>query len=300
MLKEKFYNFYQKVNNFLLKNVFLFILMCILLLRSNINIPSPHNLAMNNVYARSNMKGIATNDSFEKPVMLMANINNNAGSKGQKITKNTSLTIEVKNVDSTKGELNKIIKDFKAATDNFYSYDYYNKKALNFSIKVPVEKLDTFLLTIKKNNFIKHESFSTQDKTELYNDNSNRLKNLYLRRNSLRKMLETKTDKLGDILAIDKELNTVQYEIERFEKANDSIQKTADFANVNLTVLPKVVIENYEQNNWNVKKSFANGINTAIKIGQFIFDYLVILLIFSPLLLIFYALYKKYFCKKIK
>ena len=76
---------------------------------------------------------------------------------------------------------------------------------------------------VELNENIKSDNIYIVDDDFLYNEN--RLKNLYARRERLRKMMNEKTDKISDILSVDRELSNVQLEIERLEKNNKNIDK---------------------------------------------------------------------------
>jgi hypothetical protein len=238
--------------------------------------------------ARASM--VATMDSNAEINNLTSSSSRQFTTKGNKISKNLNMDIEVKNIKSVKGDVEKRANNVGGSVDNFYSYEFYNKTAYNFYIKIPVEKLDEFSNYIKSLGVLKSENFSSIDKTDSYTDNMNRLKNLRIRRDSLRKLMIDEAKQVADIISIEKELNNVQMEIERFEKNNQKIQDSVDYSVVNLTITPKVVV-GANGMGWDFSRSVGNALNVFIKFCQKFVDYFIILIMFVPLALVLLLIY---------
>ena len=114
-------------------------------------------------------------------------------------------------------------------------------------------------------------------------------------------MMDEKTDKLADVLAVDRELTNVQNEIERLEKNNKNIDKNVDYSSLELSILPKVKINSLNNSNWQVSNSWNNAVNDFILFGQKSIDFLFKIITFLPviiILVIFGLLIKKIFLKK--
>ncbi|MDR2760392.1 MAG: DUF4349 domain-containing protein [Rickettsiales bacterium] len=211
----------------------------------------------------------------------------------RKIAKNLNISIETKAAEIVRADVEKYVGENGGFVDNFYSYDYHGKFAYNFSIKIPADGLDALTKYAKSKGLLKSENFSLSDRTEAYADNENRLKNLTARRDSLRELLSSKVAQLSDVIAVEKELNNVQYEIERFERENRRIQQTVDYSSVNLTILPEIVLDG-KTAGWKFSKSFGAAANLFVKFCQISVDCLLTLLIFSPAILALFLFYKIY------
>ncbi|MDR0571383.1 MAG: DUF4349 domain-containing protein [Rickettsiales bacterium] len=250
-----------------------------------------------NLLARGNVGDAARVRVESRPTLMAQKINTgdvsskNFTATDKKIAKTLNINIEVSNLKKAKDSVEEYVQNNDGLMDNFYSYEFYGKIAYHYSIRVPAEKLDDFSTFIKTKGDVKSENFSSTDKTENYIDNDNRLKNLYIRRDSLRDMMTKKAEQLADIISIEKELNNVQFEIEKFEKNNQKIQKSVDYSSVNLTITPEVVFEN-DGNRWKIRKSFTNAINLLIKFYQKAVDYAIIFLVFLPIVLLLFSIYK--------
>lgn len=310
--------FYNKINEFLTKNFVLVLIFVFLFFSVNYQ-KSPNFEAKigfrNGVdrvgkYSKSVMTDsvsfeaedsvLATNNAV---YMKTAGVDRQNTQNSRKIVKNFNLTIIVKDVANAKNDIESELEKYKGYASNFYSYEYSNKKAINMELKVPSEKVDEYLNFVKKIGYTRSESFSSIDYTEQYNDNENKLKNLYSRRDKLRDMMKMEAKQLTDLLAVDRELNNTQIEIERLEKRNNKIQKDVDFSSVSLTLEPEI-IENRENQHWSVKKVFFNAVDLLILFSHNVAEYLIIAVVFLPLFIVlfvlFFAVKKVYFYVKNK
>ena len=239
------------------------------------------NIRTNNIKART----LTATNSIDATNLTYNNTD-------RKIVKTFNLNIIVKNVDKSTQELEELLKKYSGYIENFYSYEYENNKATNFTIKVPTNNISKFMKDIKKDGYIKNESFSATDFTEQYTDNENKLKNLYVRRDKLRTMMNKQAEKLADVIAVDRELSNVQNEIERLEKSNLKIQNKVDYSQINLTIEPEIM-----GNKWSIKKVITDAINTLILACKMIVHYFITFIVFLPLFLGFFIV--SIFIKKV-
>lgn len=294
-------SFYNRINEFLIKNVVLLVIFLFLILitihqnKLDFRTRASGYNNVRNIAGRSYSKAVmADSASFEMAEdgvatmnavqMKTSAINQQNTQSNRKIVKNFNLSIVVKDVAKAKNSVENELEKYKGYASNFYSYEYSNRKAINMELKIPSEKVDDYLNFVKKIGYIKSESFSSVDYTEQYNDNENKLKNLYARRDKLRDMMKMQAKQLTDLLAVDRELNNTQIEIERLEKRNTKIQKDVDFSNVSLTIEPEIV-ENRENLHWSIKKVFINAIDLLILFCHAVVEYVVVAMVFLPIIL---------------
>jgi hypothetical protein len=286
-------NVYKKLNDFLTRNIVVFILLifvCSLTMErtakvNNVAEPKPGLVRVKTLRSINNSSNsVDSVTSFKTADVDIMNREQN-----KKIVKKFSLVLIVKNIGIEKDRIEKKLKELEGYVKNFYLYDYSGYKAINVQIAVPSEKLDDYILYLKENNYIKSENFSAIDQTEQYTDNENRLKNLYVRRDKLREMVLIKTTKLADLLAVDKELNNVQVEIELLEKRNLNIQKNVDYSDINLTLEPEI-IENKENNQWSFKRAVADAVGFVVLFYHTVIQYIIIFVLFLPAIIVVIAL----------
>ena len=216
-----------------------------------------------------------------------------------KVIKTYSLSIEVENSKNIYSQVQDEIKKLNANIERFNSYNYFeNELAYNFTLKIPTEKINEAISYFKNLGIVKNESSNSIDVGNEYSDNENRLKNLYARRERLRKMMNEKTDKISDILSVDRELSNVQLEIERLEKNNKNIDKNVDYSTLELNVFPKIQINSLNNSSWQISTSWKNAVNNFIIFGQKSIDYAFKIILFIPI--IFFIIVLAFVAKKIK
>ena len=269
---------YTKINNFLAKNsllLFIIILLC-----------------LSYIFFQRTPKPTAKRltSTFSNYAVARANISdttvNNLSLETKKIAKNYSINLLVENVDNYYNNINNLLKTYKGYLENFSSYKNDNNETLYLNVKIPAEKVDDFLKSLKGDAYVKSENFYAIDYTEKYSDNKNKLKNLYVRRDKLRNMMTKEAKVLADVIAVEKELNNVQLEIEKLEKNNMKIDNEVEYSNVNITLEP-----NIKKVNWSLKDAFMSAINLLLVVCLTILHYFIVFVVFIPLILVFLILY---------
>lgn len=266
-------NIYKKVNDFIKENIILFLIIVFVLYKV---------LYSGNNIRNDVVQPLARNYVATKTMALDSAVD----FTNKKIAQNFSLTLSVDNVVKYQEDITELVKKYNGYIENFNSYINNNNQVLSLNIKIPSKNVNNYIKDIKGDNYVKSESYYTIDHTERYNDNENRLKNLYTRRDKLRNMMNTAKN-ITDIIAVEKELNNVQLEIERLEKSNLNIDKDVEYSNVNLTIEEN--IKNID-NNWSIKKSINEAVNLLISVCFALINCLIIFITFLPLILLFIIL----------
>ena len=300
-------NVINKINKFLIDNLFVLLVVCLLLFLFTRNgngsvVPQYNVESANNGVMVANALSYDAMDSVAAPRVMMAKsagaVNTISSQENSKLVKSFNLSIEVKNVEKAKNKVENKVEELKGLINNFNSYAYGNSNQLayNFNLQIPYDKVDSFVIYLKELGLIKNESSSIVDMQETYVDNENRLKNLKVRRDSLRKMMNTKTEKLSDILAVDRELNNVQNEIESLERRNQKIDNDVQLSRVNLSLVPEVIINKFTNPQWQLSTSWRQAVNQLVVFGQKTVDYSLKIIVFLPVIIL--VVFVAYFVKK--
>lgn len=300
-------NVINKINKFLIDNLFVLLVVCLLLFLFTRNgngsvVPQYNVESANNGLMVANTLSYDAMDSVAAPRVMMAKsagaVNTISSQENSKLVKSFNLSIEVKNVEKAKNKVENKVKELNGLINNFNSYTYRNSSQLayNFNLQIPYDKVDSFVIYLKELGLIKNESSSIVDMQETYADNENRLKNLKVRRDSLRKMMNTKTQKLSDILAVDRELNNVQNEIESLERRNQKIDNDVQLSRVNLSLVPEVIISKFTNPQWQLSTSWRQAVNQLVVFGQKTVDYSLKIIVFLPVIIL--VVFVAYFVKK--
>lgn len=202
----------------------------------------------------------------------------------RKIIKNANLELEVEDTEKAKIEAEGQIKEFKGSVTNMNSWEIRpGILAYNMTVRLPAEKFEESIEALTFLGVKKSENFSTSDITAQYRDNENRLKNLEARRERLRDMMERETDKLADVLQIDRELSSVQLQIENLESTLRRQDVDVSYSTLRLTLRPEPQIGDVENPYWSFSKSWKTSLNNLIQDSQGIADKLIAILVYIPI-----------------
>ncbi len=202
----------------------------------------------------------------------------------RKIIRNASLQVEVKDTETGKSEVEKLTKSLQGRITNLNSYEVRpHVLSYNFTVRIPAEKLDKAIAGFTALGIKKSESMNEQDITASYADTANRLKNLESRRDRLRELMERDTDNLADVLSIDRELSSVQQQIENFERTLTRHDTNVAFSTVNLSLQPEPEIGDFQTPEWTPNRSWKQAVNDLIISLQDILDRAIQILVFAPI-----------------
>ena len=111
----------------------------------------------------------------------------------------------------------------------------YSEKRGRARIRVPATSLSRTLSSLESLGSVKSRSVSGEDVTEQYVDIEARLKNRMVLRDRLQQLLNKAVD-VKDVLAIEKELNRVQGDIDSMQARMKVLKEKVDFATIELTL----------------------------------------------------------------
>ncbi|MGO9271137.1 MAG: DUF4349 domain-containing protein [Terriglobia bacterium] len=103
-------------------------------------------------------------------------------------------------------------------------------RTLTASLRIPADQLDSTLAEVKKLGRVEHESQSGEEVTEQYVDLNARLSNSRNTEQRLVEVLNQRTGKMADILAVENEIARVRGEIEQMEAERKNIEHRVAYA----------------------------------------------------------------------
>lgn len=202
----------------------------------------------------------------------------------RKLVKNASLTIEVQDTEYTKIAVEKKIQEIGGFVTNLNSWETRpGVLSYTFTLRIPVEKLDTTLAQMTELGSKKSENFSVTDITAQYTDNEARIKNLEIRRDRLRTMMDRKTENLNDVLQIDRELSSVQNQIENLERTQRRNDNNVSYSTLNLTLQPEPQIGDIDNPEWTPTRSWKRAVNKLITSFHHIADRVIMAVVYAPI-----------------
>lgn len=157
----------------------------------------------------------------------------------RKLIKRQYITAETKEFDAFASMI-------KAKTESLGGYieqsnvsgnSYYSsgRRSASYTIRIPVQNLETFVAGIRENSNVTNYSENVEDITLQYVDTESRIKALKIEQDSLMKMLEEEGD-LDTILRIQSRLTEVRYELQSYESQMRTFDNKIEYSTVNLDV----------------------------------------------------------------
>ena len=157
----------------------------------------------------------------------------------RKLIKNVNISAETKEFDALLDTLNKQVSKLEGYIQNSEisgnNYNNNSNRYAEYVIRIPAERLDEFITTVKGSANIIHETEGVDDVTLKYVDIESHITALKTEQESLLKMLES-ADKLDDIIKIQSRLTEVRYEIESYESQLRTYDNLVSYSTVYLNI----------------------------------------------------------------
>lgn len=209
----------------------------------------------------------------------------------QKLIKKVYIDAETEDMDTLMQQLTEQIKALGGYVEsqeiyNGSNYSSYRYRNANMTIRIPAEKLDSFVGEVKGASNVVNYNETTDDVTLTYVSTESRIAALEIEQERLLALL-AKAEKLEDLLTIEERLTEVRYELERVHSQLRVLSNQVNYATVNLSIQQvKVYTEVEEQTVW---QRISSGFGTNLRnIGESLVNFFVWLVTYSPQL-IFWA-----------
>lgn len=219
----------------------------------------------------------------------------NASSE-RKLIKNVYLNIETLEFDAAcrtiEENINAIGGYIESSSVYSDSYSYYNdsyrkNRDASYVLRVPREKLDSFVNAIGNIGTITNQSSNTEDVTLSYLDVEARAKSLKLQQEKLFELLE-KAEYIEDIIALEERISEVTYQLEAQESMLKNYDNLVSFSTVtlNLSEVKRVTVAEPET----VGERIAAGLDdTFYDIKEGFKDFAVDFVVNLPFIIIWLA-----------
>lgn len=163
-----------------------------------------------------------------------------AGSGDRKLVKSVNLNTETKTFDASIEWLKKYVSSYNGIIDNSYidtgdaSSSNYKKNAY-FAVRIPANKLDSFLSKIGDNLNITFKQENIVDVTEDYFDSESRLKSLKIEEENLNEMLK-KAKSVDEMIKVEDKLSEVRSNIENINRRIKNYDKQINYSKVDISI----------------------------------------------------------------
>jgi len=210
---------------------------------------------------------------------------------GPMIVRTASLTLVSKEFEETRAAIEAVVRRHQGYTAQLnVSGQAGSGQSLTATYHVPAGQLDAAMLEIKKLGHVEQESQASEVVTDQYVDLSARLANARRTEQRLGQVLEQRTGRIPDVLAVEREIARVREEIERMEAQLKNLDNRVQFANLQVQLR-----EEYKAQTEFAPPSAISRLRNAIVDGyrslvESALGLMVFLLSYGPLLLFWGAI----------
>ncbi len=136
----------------------------------------------------------------------------------RKLVRNAQVELEIISFDETVQKITALATEMRGYVATSSSQKQANGKLRGeVVVKVLPETLDAFLSKLRGLGELKNQTLGTEDVTKQYFDTDSRLKNARVMETRLIDILKTKSNKVADLLEVEKELGRVRASIEQMQ-----------------------------------------------------------------------------------
>ena len=164
-----------------------------------------------------------------------ANAKASATSIDRKIIQNADLNLQVKDVPAAVDKILELNKQNGGYTVNSHIYKNENRISANLAVKVPQQKLNSFLATVAEFGEVTNKTITTEDVTEEYYDAEARLKVLTAKEARLLDLMN-KAGNITDIISIENELSQTRSEIEVLTGRLKYLSNATDYSLISINL----------------------------------------------------------------
>ena len=208
---------------------------------------------------------------------------------GQKLIRKVHIDAETEDLETLLGSLTSQISSLGGYIEqqelyNGSSYSSYRHRSANLTVRIPAEKLDSFIGQVKDVSNVVSYNESQDDVTLTYVSTESRIKALETEQERLLELL-SKAENMSDLLEIEARLTDVRYELENVTSQLRVLAIKVDYATVHLYISQvKVYTEVEEQTVW---QRIGSGFKQNLRdIGEDMEDFFVWLVTYSPQLVL--------------
>lgn len=212
---------------------------------------------------------------------------NESVSSNRKLIKRVSLSLETEGYSELLDGITQRVTRFGGYIEEMDAntrYDSHDRYAY-MTVRIPVDKLDSFITSVSGISNVVQRSESTEDVTLTYVDMESHRDALKIEQERLMALLE-QADTMTDILDIENRLTQVRYELESMESTLRSYDNLIEYATVSLSIseVRELTPVAAEKGFW--EKIGDGFVRSAKAVWEFLKDAFSLLIIAIPYLLI--------------
>jgi anti-sigma factor RsiW len=182
---------------------------------------------------------------------------------GPMIARSVSLSIVMKQFDAARSSVDAILARHNGYAASLTVDTPQNApRSLQASLRIPATELNAAAAELKAIGNVLNETQNGEEVSQQHADLVARLKNSREAERRLQMILEQRTGKISDVLAVEQEIARVRGEIEQMEAQQKSLEHRVDFATIDLTLA-----EEYKAKIGSASPAIATRLHNALVSG---------------------------------
>ena len=206
-------------------------------------------------------------------------------SAGQKLVRTASLTLRTTAFEADLESVQALLESLGGYVENLYEYgdvESGDTRTASLSVRVPSENLDAFLTGVEGVGRVTDRSESVTDMTVQYTDNQARLDTLYAKMERLNQLM-AQAQEVSDLIELESAIADTQYEIERYETSQRSIDRRVDMSAVSVTLLEDTPAQSATAEDVGLGERLGAALNASLRwLGGFLRNMLVFVTMILP------------------
>ena len=195
------------------------------------------------------------------------------------IVRTASLTLLTRDFDKTRAALEEVVRRHRGYSAQLtVGSESGRAHKLSATFRVPADQLDPTIAEIKQLAQAEHESQGGEEVTTQYVDLEARLSNARRTEQTLLDVLEKRTGKLSDVLAVEEELARVREEIERMQAELKNLQNRVSFSTLQVELREEYkaqleITPSIGRRTWNaVVEGFRTAVDSLVGVVLFLLN----------------------------
>lgn len=197
------------------------------------------------------------NDSAETPA-----------NQNEKIIKTVELYVETKEYDAYISSLTASVRTFGGYVETSsadFGNGYSSRRYATYTVRIPADKLDSFIASAGENGTITSKTESQQNVTLEYVDLESRIEAYKTEKQTLTTLLE-QAESLDNVLAIQERLSEVNYQIESYTSQLNVLENRVSYSTVTLRINEVERVTEAEPTLWSrIKNEFSDNLDGLVE-----------------------------------
>jgi anti-sigma factor RsiW/polyhydroxyalkanoate synthesis regulator phasin len=150
------------------------------------------------------------------------------------LVRTASLTLTAKDFENARAAIDALVRKHQGYLGTLQTGKSGEARTLDVSLHIPSDRLDAALTDLKTLGHVEQETRGSEEVSRQHTDFAARLSNARTTERRLAKILEERTGKIADVLAVEQEIMRVRGEIEKLEGQVRDLEKRVQYAAIHV------------------------------------------------------------------